>query len=423
MNASRTARNGMILLVLFLAFLIPCSRACAVTVTCHPDMTDLYDAPGGNIVARLFYGIPVTIEETGADWVRITAGDENAVLEGWTASADLDELDADQAGRLPGGQVAMGCAGVTAVPVLAGPKEGAAVLETWRSADERWLTACGITADNRWLLAALCEEEKTLLWGFVPADRFCCYSAGFVLASKAGRTVNLREAPSKKAASIGSYYSGALLEFLFDFSGTDGWQRVSLGGVPGYMMCEFIETDGADGIPWRSPLLPLKEETAPLYAAASGEGTVAELPLLTRKEVFCVLGRAGDRWHVKVYTGETGVWIFGFVDAKALKGKSPVCPSVDAKLTKNTALLGSWDGSEPQCKKGKKVRISSFYKQDPSDGDSVPLDYYEDGVRWAWITVYMRGGYGFDEPFSGYVPVSALSFDKGLKLPAGMGTK
>ena len=55
--------------------------------------------------------------------------------------------------------------------------------------------------------------------------------------------LNMRKEPSADSASLGKFYSGTEVEILSDAG--DGWSQVSIGGGQnGYMMSDYLSTDG-----------------------------------------------------------------------------------------------------------------------------------------------------------------------------------
>ena len=419
MEKSRGRQRLLLLLPILLWFCFA-SRAGAVTLVRCQDMADLRSkAGGGEIIARLIRDTPVTVLETSGKWSRITAGDGGAALEGWIASADLGEEDEEALEYLMIGDDAFPIAPSDRIQLLAEPREDAQVLGAFEQDSEYSLCTVGVLRDDAWLLCIVKEEETPVFWGFVPSGQVRTFMSGQLLADKANAAVNLRRTASKNGRVVGAYYSGAQVDILFGFENTVGWRRVGIGGVTGYMPDRNIETDAADGIPYRSPLLGLRGESAVLYAAPAGTDT-ADPGVLTGENAFCILGKCEKRYHVRVETSEYGVWKYGFVNVDDLEKAKPVCGNLDATLSADTLLFGSGEDDVPHLKKGQKVRILSFYQEKPDQEGARALDYDRPGVSWAWINVFLDTGLGYKEPFSGYIPIESLKLDPHLVLPVSM---
>ena len=89
--------------------------------------------------------------------------------------------------------------------------------------------------------------KKTVCFLLAAMMLLCCACALAQTAvvdngADAAAKLHLRQKPDTSAASLGRFYSGTQVEILEDAG--DGWAKVAVGGVTGYMKSSFLRTDG-----------------------------------------------------------------------------------------------------------------------------------------------------------------------------------
>lgn len=124
-----------------------------------------------------------------------------------------------------------------ALTVYAEPKTSSAVVGQVSGHGYAMVDKVRHLADNT-LWAYVMVEEKTNFSGWVEASSLIMTDYLLVVNPVAGDRLNLRASPSTKAASLGKFYTGAVVEALGKPSGQ--WQKVSVGGLEGYMMCDYL---------------------------------------------------------------------------------------------------------------------------------------------------------------------------------------
>ena len=117
--------------------------------------------------------------------------------------------------------------------------------------------------------------------------------------------LNMRAQPSKDAASLGKFYSGTTVEIVADAG--DGWAQVSIGGVEGYMMTQYLSRDGSgvrDGTydkrvvsPYGTQSVVLRDRPSDSYDAVA---------MLTVGETVRVLGTSGGYYYVRTQSDCVG---------------------------------------------------------------------------------------------------------------------
>lgn len=162
--------------------------------------------------------------------------------------------------------------------------------------------------------------EKT---GFVSAgaDSFeqltGCYYAGYTIAQvnnpDPNDRLNLRVEKSVHSKSLGKYYNGCIVAVLD--KGNDGWSKVRIGNLDGYMKNEFLDFDFPTEK--RTEALPevrvrnANGEGANLRRkAASSADIIALYPNGTKAQVLGVT----ETWYHVLIDGETGFILARYLD-------------------------------------------------------------------------------------------------------------
>lgn len=117
--------------------------------------------------------------------------------------------------------------------------------------------------------------------------------------------LNLRAQPSKDAASLGKFYSGTAVDVVADTG--DGWAQVSVGGVEGYMMTQYLSADGSgvrDGTYDRRVVSPYGTQSVVLRDRPSD--SYDAVAMLTVGETVRVLGTSGDYYYVRTQNACVG---------------------------------------------------------------------------------------------------------------------
>ena len=117
--------------------------------------------------------------------------------------------------------------------------------------------------------------------------------------------LNMRAKPSRDAASLGKFYSGTTVEIVADAG--EGWAQVSIGGVEGYMMAQYLSADGSgvrDGTydkrvvsPYGTQSVVLRDRPSDSYDAVA---------MLTVRETVRVLGTSGNYYYVRTQSACVG---------------------------------------------------------------------------------------------------------------------
>lgn len=117
--------------------------------------------------------------------------------------------------------------------------------------------------------------------------------------------LNMRSAPDKNAASLGKFYSGTRVEIIADAG--DGWSQVTIGGLSGYMMAQYLSGEMSSVLdarpsrkvtsPYGTPAVVLRDRPSDSYNA------VTMLPV---GEAVRVIGVSGDFYYVQMQDGAVG---------------------------------------------------------------------------------------------------------------------
>lgn len=123
--------------------------------------------------------------------------------------------------------------------------------------------------------------------------------------SDPGKSLNLRSAPGRDADSLGRFVSGTRVQVLSDAG--DGWAEVSIGGVHGYMMEDYLSGDAASVLdareekqvvsPYGTPSVVLRDRPSNSYDAVA---------MLAVGEKVTVIGVSGDFCYVQLSDASVG---------------------------------------------------------------------------------------------------------------------
>ena len=312
-----------------------------VKITCA-DRVNLRSSPNGTILARFYENTPAELLETKGRWSRIRIGEDPVSVTGWMMNEFLAPVEADE--WLYIGQDCITSQGHPVVPLLNGRKKNALVVDVWDGTDpDAVLTVAGIFSGNEWLMVARTRGSDDPEWFFASADFLSRFDSMYVLSRDEASVVSFRAAPGTSAKILGSYFGGVQGNILFDFEQTEGWTRLCIGGVSGYMMNTFLAEVAFDVPPSRPPLSPLARPTVSVYANAVGNDPLIGRELLTDQDLFSILGRGKTRVHIRMETEEPGEYDYGWIDQKDLErqdltGSFPGTPRFSAGTMKSAVL-------------------------------------------------------------------------------------
>lgn len=400
-----------------LSFILLCTAyAGAETVKITgAERVNLRSSPNGKILAKFYENTPAELLETKGQWSRIRIGEDPVSVTGWMMNEFLEPVEDGE--WLYIGQDCISSQGHSAVALLDSRKKNARILDVWDGTDpDAVLTVAGVFSGNEWLMTARTADGGDPEWFFASADSLACFESMYVLSRDAASVVSLRAGPGTGAKILGSYFGGVQGNVLFDFDQTEGWTRLCIGGVAGYMMNTFLTEVEFDVPPSRPPLSPLARPSVPVYANSTGKDPLAGQELLTGSDLFSVLGRGKTRVHIRIETEEPGEYYYGWIDQKDLAEQDLVGGSTKGMLSRDTVVF-SWDQEERGLlKAGREVALRWFYSTFPSDDSALPSDYCDPGTtQWVWIEAEPADGE--EDWISGMVPVEAVQIDENLMIP------
>ena len=419
---SSMKRKILFVVLAALLLCIACAAGAETVKVEGEERVSLRSSPNGKVFAKIYSGVPAELLETKGKWSRIRIGEDPVSVTGWMMSEYLSPVEAGE--WLYPGRDCIPSQGHDPVPLLNGNTKNAVIADVWDGTDQdAFLTVAGIFSDNAWLLVVRTGSDNELQWFYAAADSLSGYESAYVISRAADTVVNLRAEPNARAKVLESCFGGVLANYLFDFEEAEGWSRICIGGVAGFMMNEFLEEAEFDVPPYRPPLCALAAQTVPVYAEGTGNAPLIGGEILTENDVFLILSRGKTRYHIRIDTEEPGVYRYGWIDHAALKTQDLVAGSTKAVISRDTPVV-DWDHEERgTLKAGQAVTLRWFYSSFSSEDTTPVFDYCDPNTsKWVWIDADMEGE-GFEEWGVGFVPVDAVDLDPYLVFPDPMGKK
>lgn len=276
------------------------------------------------------------------------------------------------------------------------------------------------TVGETWLHIAMEQAGKETIYGFVPSEAITQVDnlgTAVVDAGHADETVNLRAAPSLNGQVLGKLFSGVRLSRLFDdHVVNDGWDRVRVGNMVGYIQEKFVDYSSAGCPSFRPPMTELKERNTPLYADAGRKEPCGTIDIY---DPFCVLGVFGGSYLVRMETwlsdSERG-YEYGFLAVGDVTARPTASATTTGTLRQDTSLY--WrdgDGEELRMirtlEKGQVVFIFGC-----ADGQgNFVSEYVTPDAAYLEVEISVD-----DSDWSGYVPAGAVEYDPYLRYPESM---
>ena len=273
----------------------------------------LYASPdaGARVVARSYSGVNAEALEEHEDWVRLRIG---GVLEAWARRRDV-LLGGERAQQFDwGGQSARvyTVGAQRTQPVYAQPDEGAAVLSELEVFTGVSLQA--ILEGGDWLLVKGDDSVTGYIRGDAVSETDNYYDA-WIYSEDPALRLNLREQPDKGSRSLGKYYSGVHVVRLNPEKPAEGWTKVIIEGVSGWVQSQYLDfSSDYNGREWLPPIgvvQGVNSRGLNLRAAPSGEAEIlGAYPKGTRVEILGVTGAWG---HVRLRDGSAGYMMLKYL--------------------------------------------------------------------------------------------------------------
>lgn len=216
--------------------------------------------------------------------------------------------------------------------------------------------------------------------------------------------VHLRSAPSTGAESLGLYYTGTEVA-VTDM--TNGWARVLIGAVNGYVKTEFLTRQPVGPrAPWYEVENP-QSDWANLRRAPSMEGTVITGPW--NGTPVRVLGETANGWSYVQCGTDTGYML-----------TSLLAPMENAYTVQHTTILAC-DGLGPYIHQyiapnGQEIYFVSDLEEPLIEFVDVDFDGYDDIVvtTGLWAKAASARFYRYDPRGAEYYLVPETSIEEGL---------
>ena len=203
--------------------------------------------------------------------------------------------------------------------------------------------------------------------------------------------LHLRAAPSKQAESLGKYYSGIELDMLWQEEAADGWRRVSIEGVSGWMSTKYLSFSSGSGLTGYLP--PLGEIDGPNSCVNLREGPGYEyaVRMMHPNGVKVEILGVADEWaHVRLKGGSvTGYMLLDYIGGEPAR-------AADDTVTLLTDAVDPLNGTTIPA--GTKARIEERPREQWHYPNWVAGDYSEQafGVPetiWVYVPAYETGAF------------------------------
>ena len=285
----------------------------------YPGVT-LYRGPSAysDAVGFVYGGTEAEVLDRGSGFVHVRVGQ----MSGWAAKSQVAETTAAVENGRPAGMV-HGC-GATRYQYLRDKPDGA---QTAALAVRLPVTVIAMTADCDWLLIEL--DDGTM--GYLPAEAVLPADMPYAYVSASNPTLrlHLREEPTTKCETLGSYYCGVKVARLFAKEPTDGWIRVAVCGQKGWMKTEYLSFASSVG-EWLPPLGVVQgtDETG-LNLRVSPDYNAKIISRYEPGTTVEIMAGVGIWAHVRTQDGHAGYMLL-----KHLGGDQPGSLPNDIRLTK-----------------------------------------------------------------------------------------
>ena len=348
-------------------------------------LAGVYSSPSSDskCIAHIFEAVSVEIldhivSSTG-DWYLISVHD----FSGWVRRENL-LIGTERAPLAWRGDGDVGCvyspSKETAQPIYASANHTApsSMLPAFSSVRVLLIT------DEGWYLIR--DTQGALAW--MEPDTVCMtdnFHDAYIYSSDPTRRLNLRTGPGTQYESIGKYYSGVRVVLMHQTETQNGWRRVIIEDVSGWVNTDYLKTYadyyGKDWLPPLGKVQGVNSKGLNLRAAPNTSAEIlAAYPVGASVEI---LGIYDSIWaHVRLQDGSSGYMMLQYLGGEPAKAATN-----SFALTRDITTTSGY--GEPLCeiKKGTLIRVA----ERPVEGQEYQ----------PWIKI--------DEGY-GYLPLNCANF-------------
>ena len=311
-----------------------------------------YASSNAPAVAYLMDGTEAEALEVSqdGDFVHIRIGD----LEGWAERGNV-LLGAERAGEfISGGEIAQVYAAGSAPgqPLLAKPN--AAAEQKGFLAYGESVHVLAILPDDLWFYVRAQDGQMGYMSYHTVAQTDNMHDA-YIYSEDPARRLNLRAFPETDAQVLGKYYSGVRVVHLFSLRQPDGWSRVIIEGVTGWVRGEYLTYwNDYNGREWLPPIGTVQGVNSKGLNVRTGpDGDVlTAYPVGTKMEILGVT-QNGNWAHVRLRDGTTG-----YAMTRYLGGEPERAAKNSFALKESITENAVYGGEVTGLSKGERVRIA-----------------------------------------------------------------
>ena len=335
---------------------------------CRPYLM-LRSAPNASatVIATVFDGVEVQVTGEQGGFLQVQFGN----LSGWMESQNVLR-GSDRASRwTEGGMRAQVYLynGATSRDVYAGD-DGQQVIGQVQKGELVFLQAI---PENKNYVQVLYDDGKT---GWMRLKEVCMtdnMTSALVHSDDATKRLNLRVSPSKSALSLGKYYAGTSVTFLYTTTEAKGWAYVGIEGKCGWVMTKYLNYSWeADGGTMAPPLATVRKNRSALYMDSVdgvAQGISCTYDQGTKAEV---LGIDHKLAHVRMQDGRSGYMALSDL------GGEPKTSRPNRRKLQEDVVCYTQDGTQ----------MSVFHKGETlsfAERTAQPLVYAYTGTAGGWV--------------------------------------
>ncbi len=353
------------------------------------------------VLGKYFRGVQAEVLEESGDWAHIRIGNR----EGYMMRQYLTTQSAADEGlecmRYRTDQE-------TTLPLYTLPSDSSPVLAELSTL---WFSVLG-TIDEDWAQVRCTLPSGETVTGYTFSRDICLpqpFNTAHITSKRLENRLNLREKPKQAAHSLGRYYAGTEVYCMLDDStNQDGWTRVRIADLVGYVMDEYLSYDSGGSYPVYPPLTYALLDGTPLYDTAF---TQEPTGIVGTREAMVVLGLVDARYCVQIAKG-TGTQRYWYVDRVAVRSVDRAA-SAEGTLKKSQMLyysvgknasLQPWEITAPA---GARLYVMGTYDEVEF---SVPSPYIDREEAWLYCSIEVeKNSYYF-----AFVPLDAVTYDEAM---------